>query len=445
MKLPCDCGQHGFTRRHFLFGAASAAQYLALTRRVEAQTSGGGAPKSTASACIFVNLQGAPAHLDTFDAKDGPWNPPGADLRSYSGGVTLSRLLFPNLSKITADLLMLHSVQAWENGHDRGQFYVQTGRALNPAFAAEIPHAGAIIAAEKGSATLPLPPFMAFDDPAVHGATFLGGRFEPFQPAANRDGLGLLTPAYFNSSTEFDKRNSLLAALDAPQRNNPASDDVKTYADFYSAARNMMFNDPISGVFRFSTQDEQRYGNSNLGRDLLVARNAVRARSGTAFVSVAHTGWDQHYLAFDRGNGSNYYRLTGEVDTALYNLVEDLRSTGDLARTLIVLMGEFGRTPGPLNPRGGRDHYKDVMSVLLIGGGVKGGRAIGASNADGSKIADPGWSAQRPIQTEDIMATIYSALGIDWTKSLISNTNRRWQYVTGASEGLYQPINEVFG
>jgi uncharacterized protein (DUF1501 family) len=129
----------------------------------------------------------------------------------------------------------------------------------------------------------------------------------------------------------------------------------------------------------------------------------------------------------------------------LGSLVEDLRASGDLSQTLICVISEFGRTPGPLNSRGGRDHHRDAMSAVLIGGGVRGGRAIGATDATGETIVDPGWSQQRAIVVEDIAATIYSALGIDWTKS-ISHTpsGRKFEYVPYALQGLYTPIDEVF-
>ena len=113
---------------------------------------------------------------------------------------------------------------------------------------------------------------------------------------------------------------------------------------------------------------------------------------------------------------------------------------------MIVLMGEFGRTPGALNSRAGRDHYKDAMSVAMLGGGVKGGRVIGAKNSIGSTITDPGWKADRPIYTEDITATIYSALGVDYTRSITDTpSKRRYVYVPGAEEGRYQPVEEVWG
>ena len=116
-----------------------------------------------------------------------------------------------------------------------------------------------------------------------------------------------------------------------------------------------------------------------------------------------------------------------------------------LDNTMIVAMGDFGRTPGLLNPRGGRDHYRNVQAALMIGGGVRGSKAIGATDANGANIVDFGWSEGRSIRMEDITATIYSALGINWTKT-VGNTpsGRQYEYVQYASRGLYRPVNEVF-
>src|SRR5262249_55669112 len=161
----------------------------------------------------------------------------------------------------------------------------------------------------------------------------------------------------------------------------------------------------------------------------------IRARNGVAFINVTQGGWDLHVGQFDRSLSTNLYTLASDLDRGVGALVEDLRASGDLGQTLIVMMGEFGRTPGVLNSRAGRDHYRPVMSVAMIGGGVRGGRVLGASNSDGSLITETGWSADRPIYPDDIAATIYSALGIDWTKTIDDTpSRRRFYYVNGAGE-----------
>src|SRR5262249_37577186 len=150
--------KHGaFTRRHFLFGALGAVGGVLRGTRSEAQGAVVAKPRNTARYCIFVNLNGAPSHLDTFDPKDGPWNARDADLRQYAGGIVLSRRFFPMLSDLSGDLCVLRSVSSWEAAHSRGQFYIQTAHSLNPAFAQSMPHIGAVIANEKQNAG-PLPP-----------------------------------------------------------------------------------------------------------------------------------------------------------------------------------------------------------------------------------------------------------------------------------------------
>jgi uncharacterized protein DUF1501 len=442
---PTTCGGHApFTRRHFLFGAASAAL---LRSHADAEVSGVGVKtRNTARACIFINLNGGPSQLDTFDPKDGPWNPADADIAEYGGGIALSRKYFPKLSTRTSDLLVLRGCASWEAAHERGQFYVQTVHSLNPALAAEIPHIGAVVAYERGARGL-LPPFLSFNQSNLQGATFLGGPCAPMMAPATRNGLATLSHNFFGASSQqrFEDRFRLLQELDEPLRENPLNEMVAAYGGYYSRARNMMYNAEVDGTFKFTVDEENRYGTNNTGRALLVARNAIRNKLGVSFINVTQGGWDTHIGQFDRAITQNIYNLTNDLDRAVSALVDDLRASGDLDSTLIVMMGEFGRTPGILNSRGGRDHYRAAMSVAMIGGGVKGGVALGSTDSNGGNIVDPGWSAGRPIYPDDIAATIYSALGIDWTKTIDDTpSGRRFVYVNRAGEDGFHPVEEVF-
>jgi hypothetical protein len=445
---PTTCGGHSrYTRRHFLFGAATAsllrvhADAETVVSRPAVRT------QNSARACIFINMNGGPSHLDTFDPKDGPWNPSDMDLVQHPGGLVLSRKFFPKLSTMTGDLLALRSCASWEAAHERAQFYIQTAHSQNPALAAEIPHVGAVVAYEKGAKGL-LPPFMAFNQPSLQGATFLGGNYMPMMPPATRTGIGTLTHNFFGTTSQqrFEDRFRLLQDLDAPLRDAPYNGPMAAYASYYPKAKNMMYNDAVDAVFKFSLDDENRYGANSIGRSLLVARNAVRSKLGVAFVSVTQTGWDTHVAQFDKSQTTNMYQLTNDLDRGVGSLVEDLKDSGDLGETLIVMMGEFGRTPGVLNSRSGRDHYRPVMSVAMIGGGVRGGRVIGASDATGAAITDTGWSENRAIYPDDIAATIYSAMGIDWTKSIDDTpSGRRFNYINNTGEGgFFKPLQEVF-
>ncbi|MBM3763186.1 MAG: DUF1501 domain-containing protein [Acidobacteria bacterium] len=444
-----NCSEHlPFTRRHFLFGTATAG-LLGAHADAQVTVASNAAIRNSAKSCIFVNLNGAPSHLDTFDLKDAAWNPRDANIRDYPGGVRMSMRYFPRLSTMTNDLLVLRSCASWEAAHERGQFYMQTARSQNPALASEIPHIGAVIAREKGANGL-IPPFLSFNQSNLQGATFLGGLYMPMMTPANSGGIGTLMHNFFGNAQQsqqrFERRFSLLKELDSALREVPPNEAMAAYGSYYDRAKAMMYNSAVDSVFRFSTQDQNRYGNTSIGRSLIIARNAIRAKNGATFINVTQGGWDTHVGQFDPSTTPNIYTLTNELDRAVSNLVDDLKASGDFNSTLIIMMGEFGRTPGVLNSRAGRDHYRDVMSVAMMGGGVKGGRVIGASDANGARITDFGWSQQRPIYVEDITATIYSALGIDWTKSIDDTpSKRRFYYVPGATDGSYQPVEEVFG
>lgn len=435
-------------RRHFLFGSAASAASVGFAQAhpdAEVTAGPGAVARNTARACIFLNLSGAPSQLDTFDAKDGPWNPPAADIRQY-GQLQMSRRLYPMLSALTNEFCVIRSAASKEAAHERGQYTVQTGHAFNPAIAPEVPHVGAVISREKMTGGK-LPPFLALNSTAVRGPAFLGGQFSPLAAWPNRNGVYTLQHNFYGDASAqiFNDKFDLLSELDEPLRRAPYSQSMADYTAMYAQARGMMYDPTIDNVFKFSAEDERRYGSSPFGNALITARNAILSRQGAVFVWASLDGWDAHYGMFDNSLYTSYYRLAAQFDTALANLLQDLRASGDLASTLIVAMGEFGRTPGMLNSRDGRDHYKDVMSVLLAGGGVRGGRVIGVTDREARTIVTPGWSANRPIFVEDVMATIYSALGIDWTKSIADTpSGRRFSYIVGGQEGEVEPVNEVF-
>ena len=446
----CQNAEHLLSRRRLLFNCAAAPAYLALARRGDAETrAAGGVPRGTAKSCIFVNLAGAPSQLDTFDPKDGPWNPVDADLREVAPRMVLSRTFFPELSRRAADLLVLRSVESWELAHERGNFYLQTAHPSNPAFLAESPHIGSVIASERPANGI-LPPFLALNANSgvlLQGAKFLNGIYEPVSTAANAEGLTTLEHNYYgvNSRARFEEKYKLLEELDADWRSAPPNKATADHGAFYAAAKKLVYDPTVAAVFRFTGEENSRYGDTNLGRACLVARNAMRAKAGTSFVNIDHGGWDTHQSMFERGYTGSMYQLNNQLDTAMGQLVDDLKQSGDLATTLIVIMGEFGRSPGQLNQRGGRDHHRYAMSVAMLGGGVRGGRAIGETDREGGQIITPGWSANRPIYLEDIAATIYSALGINWTKSITDTpSGRRFEYVPYADQGRFQPVNEVF-
>ena len=175
-----------------------------------------------------------------------------------------------------------------------------------------------------------------------------------------------------------------------------------------------------------------------------MARNLAAANKGTRFIQTTLGGWDHHSDIYNRAAGQSLYSQCEELDSALAALLTDLAAMNILDETLVVITSEFGRTVGPLNNQGGRDHYLR-NSIVFAGGGTRGGRVIGETNATGSGVVDYGWSAKRDVRPEDVTSTIYSALGIDYTKVRTDDPlGRGFEYVPEAKDGTYGPIEELW-
>ena len=445
-------GRIRISRRDLLrgFGALGVLGRLPVAAR--AQTSAwtpAPGTRATAQTCIFINLLGAPSHVDTFDYKAG--NAPARHNILTSNGITLNATIFPNLSKITGNLCLLRSMQSVEEAHPRGQWAVHTAHSSNPAVDAQTPHIGAVVASELPSAGK-FPAFLALNGNAGQGAAFLGGAYGPTTTATSC-GFPFFQHDFYGPSSQqrFDQKFELLQALD-PSRASVPDPAFSDFEAFYDTARGMMYDPSIGNVFTCADTDVARYGNTEIGQALLVARQAVQARNGARFIHVLHQNWDTHAQMYTRGYRlagtlANLWDLALELDQGLGALIADLQASGDLATTLIVVMGEFGRTPGPLNGQAGRDHLKTAMCGLMVGGGVAGGRIIGSTDSIGRLTANPGWSQNRGIYIQDVAATIYSALGIEWTKSIPTPAGGVFQYCPTISNGANDtpaPVNEVF-
>ena len=223
---------------------------------------------------------------------------------------------------------------------------------------------------------------------------------------------------------------------------------VDEMADFYSSARQLMYDPAVTNAFRFAASDQVKYGNTAFGNACLTARNVLWANLGARYVQVTLGGWDNHQNIYAPNAG--IYPSARQLDIGLANLIADLGvipgSNGrtKLDETLIVVKGEFGRTVGNITSQQGRDHYF-VHSALIAGGGVQGGRVLGKTTPDAAYIEDPGWSADRPVYAEDIAATIYSALGINYTTVRHDDPlGRGFEYIPSTGSYIGQPIVELF-
>jgi hypothetical protein len=432
----------GFGRRMFFRHLATAVTgYLFLPSRAnlaraEAVTIG------TARNVIFLMLTGAPSHIDTFDLKEGKWTPAFLAPTSY-GDLRFPQGLMPNLANTIQDLAFLRSLRAHATAHSLAQTWTQIGRNPIQGLNRLAPHIGSVVAYELGSpaADQPVPAFVSLNASSGPGATFLPPADEPFYISPN--GAGLANTTHPDGLAALDRRLDLAWQLDTEMRAfeylGAGPDDVD---QFRSKARLMMYNGTISSIFNFDANTRAAYGNSSFGNACVVARNLIKNNVGARFIQITFGSWDHHTNIY--APNANLQLMARQFDAGLGALINDLKNDGTFDSTLIVAVGEFGRTVGPLTQNSGRDHHVQ-QSALFAGAGIRGGRAIGQTNDAGDQVADPGWSAGRNAWPEDIEATIYSALGIDYTKVIHGDAlGRGFEYVPTSDPYQYQPITDLW-
>ena len=394
---------------------------------------------------IFVLLAGAPSHVDTFDLKVAPWTPANFTPTTMDG-VDFPAGLFPTLSSQWGRFALLRSCQSNALVHLFVQTWNQIARNPTSATGAIAPNIGSIVALEFEAKRKPaqiLPGFVSMNTGgSLVRNGYMPARYSPFDVTATAGGLTNLQ--HPDGQVNFGDR---YLVLDAFNRANPLRADFDQMRDFYKSAKGIMYDPTVNALFRFSTPDQQRYGNSGFGNSCIVARNLVAADLGTRYIQINLGGWDNHTNIY-QPNG--IYNPARQLDLGLGNLIADLAgmtgSSGQslLDETLIVVKGEFGRTVSDLNGQQGRDHYA-VHSALFAGGGVLGGRAIGGTTADGRFVDRPGWSQDRVVAPEDIAATIYSALGINYTTVRRDDPlGRGFEYVSSKSAWPPYPVVELF-
>jgi len=435
-------GPH-IARRVFFRHLASAVggHFLMPTRPMETIAKASPNTISAAKNVIFIMMQGGPSHTDTFDLKQGSWTPSFMAPATF-GGVAFPQGLMPNIANHLDSVAFVRSGSAWAAVHGLGQTWVQIGRNPTNSLARIAPHIGSVVALElsPSNTNQSLPAFVSLNTGTGPDQGYFAPQYGPFY--INPNGGGLTNAAHPNGNVVFDRRYGILQSIDAETKESGAlGSAVSQEAEFSTGARLMMYNGGIDKVFNFDQTTRNSYGNTGFGNACITARNLFRANLGTRFVQITIGSWDHHVNIY-APNGP-LQSLAKQYDAGLGQLLADLKSDGTLDQTLIVSMGEFGRTVGPPTASAGRDHFL-IESIMMAGAGIKGPRTIGATDATGAKIIDPGWSRNREVRPEDIEATIYSALGIDWTKQIASPLGRSFEYVPSSAQDLYGPINEIW-
>lgn len=399
-------------------------------------------PVRTAKNCIFILLAGAPSHTDTFDLKEGSWTPSSFNPTSY-GDLRFPQGLLPRLAERLGDFAIVRSLRSWALVHSLAQTWTQIGRNPTSALGSVAPHIGSIVALEKAAERTAkdiFPGFLSLNAGGSQvGSGYLPVTYAPFQVTPTAQGLRNTT--HSAGKARWEGRWQLLHLLDDPLRkNSPLGQPASDMDNFYDAASQLMYNERVQSAFSFQPQEREAYGNSAFGDACLVANKVLRADSGTRFIQITLGGWDNH---------SNIYTAlagpSGIFDKGLAALLDGLKQNSLFDQTLVVVAGEFGRTVGPLNNQQGRDHYLQQFA-LFAGARVRGGRAIGATDERGAATVEPGWSRARDVRVEDVEATLYSALGINWTTIRYDDPFRRgFEYVPFANYDLYGPIHELWG
>jgi hypothetical protein len=418
------------TRRHCLKLGLLGLGGIPLGTLLQARAPGAAPTSVRAKSCILLWLDGGPSHLETFDPK--PAAPlevrgPFSTISTSVPGIHLSELL-PRTAQVLQHVAVLRSLTSPLGEHGIANQYLLTGYKPSPVLTH--PSYGAVLAHQRASqaddGTNHFPSYIAIPETRLAwGAGFLGNRYEPFatggDPAQPDFRVRDLEVHPSLNRERLQRRAAYLRELNRPQQAASATNEQQQ--DSFAAAFRLTQSPEVRQAFDLSAEPAKlrgQYGPRTFGQSCLLARRLVER--GVPFVSVLQAGWDTHEgLVLQLRDGYSGAKvgvgLVPTFDAAFATLVEDLDQRGMLDDTLLVAMGEFGRTP-KLNTRGGRDHWPRVFSAVMAGGGIRGGQVIGASDRVGESPLD------RPITPADLACTLFTLLGIDPTHALSTADGR---------------------
>lgn len=400
----------GMSRRHFMshLAGASAMTIPALTLGHSLRTHAAELKKNKKSA-ILLWMSGGPSTMDIWDLKPGastggPFKP-----ISTKGDLQICEHM-PKTAQVMDKLSVIRSMSTREADHNRGRYYMHTGYVPNPQI--EHPGYGSVLAHElfdQRGGELEIPPFVSVGGGSV-GPGFLGMAWAPFVVNSNGQVNNL------NLGMDEKRLLARMSALDliekgfvGQNRGSSAEDHMKILKKTYA----LMTSDQMAA---FKVQQEPKamqdlYGNDPFGRGCMLARRLVEA--GVPFVEVDYGGWDNHANIFQTLQNTKL----PVIDRAISALTTDLEQRGMLQDTAIIWMGEFSRTPR-INGNTGRDHWARSWSVMVGGGGMKGGIAVGKTNEDGTSVETD------PYTSQDVMASVCKALGISLETTFTSKSGR---------------------
>ena len=395
------------------------------------------------SSCILVWLDGGPSHYETFDPKpEAPSEIRGEyeAIETKVPGIRFSRHM-TRLAAIADKLAIVRSIRHDQGNHGAGNHYMMTGAPPRipvgcGAFVSFHPSLGSVTAHERGAAVGGLPSYFSIPKMSRSGGpNFLGAKYAPFvvPDDPNRDGFRVRDVAAPKGVAEsrFERRRDLRSVVDRLPRigDEAAADPVSALDQYYEQGYDLIRAAEAQAAFdigREPAEIRESYGRTSFGQRALLARRLVEA--GVPFVTLYDGGWDHHRSIFD-----GLKSKLPPVEHAVAALIEDLDRRGLLETPLVVMLGEFGRTP-KINKDGGRDHWSNAMSVLFAGCGTPGGQVVGATDARGFA------AVERVLSPENFAATVYAKLGIDPGKILYAPNGRPNHIVSDPT-----PIAELMG
>jgi hypothetical protein len=419
--------RHGrvIRRRDFLQQLSLGALAAGTLSWTEAIAASAEQMRARGMACILLWMQGGPSQFETFSPKPGHEN--GGQTKAIStnvAGVQFAENL-PHCAKVMDQLAVIRSMTSKEGNHLRATYLLHHGYL--PMGGVNFPTLGSNVAHQIGDAANQLPNYVRIGGrlPSSGGGGFLGVDYDPLVlQSATRppENTTLVTDA-----KRYERRLKLLGSVQNHFASHGGEQVVADHRKLVDQAHDMIMSPRMEAfdIEREPAKLREAYGASEFAAGCVMARRLVE--QGVTFVEVVSKGWDTHVDGFTRTR-----ELTAEIDQPMAMLISDLRDRGMLEKTLVVWLGEFGRTP-KVNPRAGRDHYPRAFNAVLAGGGVRGGQVIGETNDAGTEVI------ARPVTVNDLFRSIYHTLGIDADQENMSRVGRPIKLVDGG-----EVVEELF-
>jgi uncharacterized protein (DUF1501 family) len=421
----CNSPEHQVSRRRFLGGAASGALgMMGLSGFVHPATAS--QLQRQQKRVLVIWLHGGVSQLETWDPKPGTnTGGPFQAIPTSVPGIHISELL-PRTAQQMHRLALVRGINTTEDNHSKGYYIMHTGRRETPG--EQFPHLGSVAAKLLAPENNPLPGYIHITPRGESGvgrsdAAFLGPRYASVTLGDGNPPANLLRPETLSEAADR-QRDDFRSRMNDRFTRGRRTADTEAYTHSYDQAAQLMERRSIFDISRENVRDRERYGNHDFGRHCLLARRLLE--NGVTFVKVTHSNYDTHHENFDF-----HIEQLGELDRPFANLIEDLHLRGMLDSTLVIVMSEFGRTPN-INRNMGRDHWSRAWSIAVGGCGIRGGVAVGDTNANGTAVTD------RQVHGGHLFHTYFRALGLD---------PRRSHYIAGRpipmADPNAAPIQEV--